>query len=212
MTFKLKEGNKDRWEILIDGKKWREVHRAIFGKKPVFPPLYSENDYQAIFDDFEFRRVKGYVLWRLSTQSYHSEQLVKLLRERLVQNKTIDRVLQEYKKMGFLDDESWLQSFILNQQRRYSLRFILSKLNAKGLSSDTLQRLATEWKKPEEELQAIQHLLQTRYRSKDLSNYQTKQKVIAALMRKGFEFDQVQTAIQSYTHDSGNNKFNEGIT
>jgi regulatory protein len=196
VKFIPKEGNQDRWEILKDGEKWREVHRTIFGRNPVFPALNSENDCQSIFDDYEYRRVKGYILWRLSSQSYHSEQLSKLLRERLVQKKTIDRVIQEYKKMGFLDDASWVQNFMSSHQKRHSLRFLLTKLKDKGLSSDSLKLVEIEWKNPEEELQTIQHLLQTRYRSKDLSHYPTKQKVTAALVRKGYTFDQVQAAMQ----------------
>lgn len=198
MIFQPKEGNRERWEILIDGEKWREVHCVIFGRKPAFPPLSDEKDLKSTFDAFEYRRVKNYVLWRLSTQGYHSEQLAKLLRERLVQNHTIHRVVQEYREMGFLDDEAWLQSFMRAQQKRYSLRFILSKLQAKGLSSDTIQRLADEWKNPEEEIQVIQHLLKTRYRTKDLTEYKARQKVIAALVRKGYTFDQVQTALQQF--------------
>lgn len=196
VVFRSKEGNRDRWEIWLDGEKWREVHCVIFGRKPAFPALSSADELQPVFDAFEHRRVKGYVLWRLSTQSYHSEQLAKLLRDRLVQDKTIERVLQEYRNMGFLDDESWLQSFMRTQQKRYSLRFILNKLYAKGLSSETIQRLAQEWKNPEEELQVIQHLLNTRYRTKDLTQYKSRQKVIAALVRKGYSFDQVQMALR----------------
>jgi regulatory protein len=175
------------------------VHRAIFGRKPTFPPLFAEKDLQSTFDAFEYRRVKNYVLWRLSTQSYHSEQLAKLLRDRLVQSHTIDHVLQEYREMGFLDDDSWLQSFMRMQQKRYSLRFILNKLRAKGISSETIQRLAREWENPKEELQAIHHLLKTRYRSKDLTQYKSRQKVIAALVRKGYTFDQIQAALKHYS-------------
>lgn len=196
MVFQPKEGNKDRWEIVIDGIKWREVHRTIFGRKPVFPPLSNEVDLQSVFDSFEYRRAKGYVLWRLSSQSYHSEQLAKLLRERLVQNQTIERVLQDYREMGFIDDEIWLQNFMRAQQKRYGLRFILNKLHAKGFSSETIQ-LAKEWKNPDEELQAIQHLLNTRYRTKDLKDYKSRQKVIAALMRKGYTYDQIQNVFVS---------------
>ncbi len=195
MIFQPKEGNRDRWEILLNGEKWREVHRAIFGRQPTFPPLPSEEELQTVFDAFEYRRVKGYVLWRLSSQSYHSEQLAKLLRDRLVQNKTIERVLQDYREIGFLDDELWLQSFMRIQQRRYGLRFILNKLYAKGLSSETIQRLAKEWQNPEEEIQAIQHLLKTRYRTKDLTQYKSRQKVVAALVRKGYSFEQVKIAL-----------------
>jgi regulatory protein len=196
MTFIPKEGNQERWEILKDGEKWREVHRTIFGKNPVFPPLNSGNDCQFIFDDYEYRRVKGYVIWRLSTQSYHSEQLAKLLSERLIQKKTIERVIQEYIKMGVLDDESWVQNFMSSHQKRYSLRLLLTKLKDKGLSSDSLKRIEMKWKNPEEEIQTIQHLLRTRYRSKDLSHYQTKQKVTASLVRRGYGYDQVQAALQ----------------
>lgn len=202
ILFKIKEGRKEYWEILIEGEKWREVHRTIFGKKPSFPSLSSADHLQSVFNEFEYRRVKGYVLWRLSAQSYHSEQLTKLLHERLVQPSTIERVLTEYKELGFLDDESWLQNFMRSQQKRYSLRSTLAKLHAKGLSTATIQHLAKEWKNPKEELQAIQHLLQTRYRSKDLSQYTSKQKVIVALIRKGYAFDQVQTALKNFILDT----------
>ena len=205
VKFQPKEGNRDRWEIWIAGEKWREVHRAIFGRKPTLPSFATEAELQSVFDAFEYRRVKGYVLWRLSTQSYHSEQLAKLLRERLVQNHTIERVLQDYREMGFLDDEAWLQNFMRTQQKRYSLRFILNKLHAKGFSSETIQRLAREWKNPEEEIQAIQYLLKTRYRTKDLKDYKNRQKVIAALARKGYAFDQIQAALQKNAQNQSEN-------
>ena len=197
VAFRAKEGNQKRWEIFINEEKWREVHRAIFGRKPAFPPLESLEELPVIFDAFEYRRVKGYVLWRLSTQSYHSEQLAKLLKERLVQNQTITRVLQEYMDIGFLNDEMWLQTFMRSHQKRYSLRLILSKLHAKGLSSETVQEVAKNWKDPEVEFHALQHLLQTRYRNKDFSQREIKQKVIAALARKGYSFSQIQEAFQN---------------
>lgn len=196
VLFQLKAGNSERWEIIIEGESWREVHRTIFGRKPIFPPLSSENDYLTIFDEFEYKRVKGYVLWRLSTQSYHSEQLAKMLRERLVQSKTIERVLREFQEAGFLDDQAWLKSFVRLHQKRYGLRLILAKLQAKGLSANTLRQLTIEGQNPEEEVQAIRHLILTRYRKKNLNDYKEKQKVVAALMRKGYAFDQIQAALR----------------
>ena len=74
----------------------------------------------------------------LALQSYHSEHLAKILRDRLVQSKTIDRLLDEFKAAGYLDDEAWLESFKRIQQKRYSLPLILTKLQAKGLSKETL--------------------------------------------------------------------------
>lgn len=196
VIFRPKEGNKDRWEILIDGEKWREVHRAVFGRKPAFHIPPTEENLQSVFDVYEYRRVKGYVVWRLSSQSYHSEQLTKLLRERLVQEHTISLVIEEYQEMGLLNDEMWLQSFVFAQQKRYGLRLILTKLKAKGLSPESLQRVVRYGQNPRAEIQNIEHLLKTRYRSKDLSQYPIRRKVIASLIRKGYTIDQVQAAMQ----------------
>lgn len=179
---------RDRWEILIDGEKWGEVHRTIFGKKPSFPPICS--DFQEIFDAYEFRRVKNYLLWLLSKQSYHSQQLAKMLRERLVQQKTIVLALKDLQDAGFLDDEGWLNSFIQIQKKKYGLPIILSKLRAKGITSYHLEE-----KDPQDELLAIQQLLQTRYRNKDLTDFKTRQKVFAALMRKGFSYDNIRSFV-----------------
>ncbi len=194
IVFQSKE--RERWEILVDGEKWREVHRTIFGRKPVFPPVSNRESLQTVFDAFEYHRVKNYVLWRLSSQSYHSEQFMKLLRERLVQDHTIDQVLQYCREIGFLDDEAWLKNFLSFQQKRYSLRVILSKLYAKGLSQETVRCLAKEWGNPLEELQALQHLLKTRYQTKDLTQFEVRQKVIVSLMRKGYTFDLIQQALK----------------
>jgi len=66
----------------------------------------------------------------------------------------------------------------------------------KGLSSEMIQRLASEWNNPDEELEAIEHLLKTRYCSKDLSDSKIRRKVIASLARKGYSFDQIQAVIR----------------
>lgn len=199
--FRPKEGNKERWEILVDGEKWREVHRSVFGRAPSLPPVSEENELQSVFDAYEYRRVKGYVLWRLSTQTYHSEQLAKLLRDRLVQSHAIEQVIREYRAMGALDDEAWLQSFMRLHQQRYSFRDLLNKLRSKGFSAETISRLSEEWKNPDEEFEALHHLMKSRYRSKDLTDYKTRQKVIASLARKGYTFDQIQKVFKCYQTD-----------
>lgn len=71
---------------------------------------------------------------------------------------------------------------------------ILSKLRQKGLSPQTLSHIEPSLS-PTEEFNAIQHLLETRYRSKDLKDRKTRQKVFAALMRKGFSYEQVSHAL-----------------
>ena len=188
---------RDKWEVRVSGETWREVHRTIFGAKPCFPTLLNVGEIQVVFDEYEYKRVKNYTLWRLSKQSYHSEQLAKLLRERLVQDKTSKRVIADLQTAGFLDDDAWLQAYVQSQQKKYGLSLILAKLRAKGLSGQTLRQFAEEKQESGDEVQVIRRLLQTKYRLKDLTDYKMRQKVFTALIRKGFSFDHVKDALQA---------------
>ncbi len=186
ITFKQSDRYKDRWDIFVAEEKWGEGHHSIFGKRPKC---------QTSFDEYEWQRVKSYVVWRLSSQSYHSEQLAQLLRKRLVQEKTIGRVLDEFIASGILNDQAWMENYISQQLRRSSLRLILSKLRFKGFSKETLEQAAMDWSNPEEEDEALSRLLQTKYRKKNLKDYKEKQKVMASLLRKGYSFEQVNQAL-----------------
>ena len=200
VSFVPKEGRRERWEIFVEEKDGGK----FIGQSSVlnrFSLHFSWFRFSAVFDGYEYRRVKNYVLWRLSKQSYHSEQLSKLLRERLVQEKTIHYVLKEFQDAGYINDDAWLKAFLRSQQKRSGLPVILSKLRVKGLSSHTLQNIDESWNDAEEELRAIQHLMQTRYRLKNLTDYKTRQKVFASLMRKGFAYEQVKAALNNLDVD-----------
>lgn len=196
VTFQPKEGNQTLWEVFVEGEKWREVHRSIFGRKPRLTSVSNEKELESAFDLYEYGRVKGYVLWRLSKQSFHSEQLRKQLRDKIVQDSTIAQVIEEFKRLSLLDDEAWIQGFARAQRKRYGLRHAQQKLQAKGFSRETIEKLTDYWEEGGEEDGVIDQLLKSRYRTKNLSDPKERQKVIASLMRKGFLYSQIQAALQ----------------
>lgn len=183
------------WDIFIEGEKVCTVHRSIFGKTPKFSSITCLSEWEPLFDKAEYQRVRGYVIWRLSTQSYHSDQIKKLLRERFVREKTINRIIQEFSTSGYFNDEEWLISQIRLLERRYGARAVLFKLKQKGLSSDVLVQARDLLMSSEGEKEAISRLLETKYRAKNLSDFKEKQKVIASLMRKGFSYEVIQNVI-----------------
>jgi regulatory protein len=193
-----KEGRKGVLTLYVDGEAWRDIHSAWAGHHPVFPVCTTLEEWEDAFDKFEYKRVKGYVIWRLSAQPYHSQMLHKMLRERYARSSTIDKVLKEFQALGYINDEAWIDSYIASRQKRYGFNAILAQLRSKGLTADVLQAIEMPEKKEEQEKEGILHLLRTRYRSKDLSEYKTKQKVFASLMRKGFAFENIQNVLKDF--------------
>jgi regulatory protein len=197
VSIQASEEIKEHWIITIQEEKWAIVHRSIFGKHPSFAQVSSWEEWQKVFDQTEYQRAKNYVIWRLSSQNYHSEQLAKLLKERLVRPQTLKKVIADCQELRCLNDELWIEVFMRTHQKRYSLRLILNKLRMKGLTADTIKKIAEAWQQPEEELNALQLLITTRYRSKNYRDFKDRQKIIAALFRKGFQYDQIQQAFCS---------------
>ncbi len=198
IAFIPKDDYLNTLEIQINGQPWRTVHPAIFGRKPKMSPIASIEDLQAQFDVYEHQRVKGYIIWRLSKQSYHTSQLAKLLKERLVQLKTIEKVLEELSEKGLCDDDLWMERFFTMHKGRYSLRQIIQKLLAKGIDKEEICNYSEKWSNPEEEYERLQVLIAKIARKKDLSDFKMRQKVIVSLIRKGFSIEHIKQIIVNY--------------
>lgn len=198
IEYRRHTSHSDVWSIIVDGEVWKNVHQSVFGKKPALPSSHlTFDEWQSAWQALEYRLTKQYVLRRLTAQSYHSSQLAKLLKSKLVSSPIGDRLIQECLQQGYLDDANWIEGFMRHHRKRLSLRAILMKLKSKGLSQDELSQLAEQWQDPQEEVSAICHLIQTRYRTKNLQIYADKQKVISALARKGYSFDRIREAIEN---------------
>lgn len=197
-----KEGKKEVLTLFVEGEEWRDIHTSIFGRCPSFPSeCASWEEWKEFFSTFETRQVKNYVIRRLAAQSYHTLQLKKLLAERLVSASLSSKVIQEYVQLGYLDDKAWIESFVRGQSRRHSQRAILFKLQAKGIPVEQCTEILERFQDPDQEKQKILRLLQTRHRSKDLQDPADKRKVVASLMRKGFSFDLIKSALAEANSD-----------
>ena len=200
IALQSKSGRRDALEIVVDGEPCQIIHTAVFGKNPRLPDIQAGQGWSEVFEAWEYKRAKGYVIWRLSSQSYHSQQLARLLRERYVSAETIERVLQECQEWGYLDDSAWLASFVARHRQRLSGRALIAKLRSKGLDADALQAVPELCGDANDEIAAVQQLLETRYRSKSLTEPASKKKVIASLLRRGYSYELVREAIRQKTN------------
>lgn len=175
--------------ITIDGAPWRDVHISIFGRNPTLPQgCISLEDFKEQFILIEQRQAKNYALRRLSMQAMLSTALIRSLKERLISSSTIQQVIQELVELEFLNDEEWSASFARTQKaRKMGPRAIAQKLAFKGIKGEVLEQVLEESRDPEEQKQLVFELLKTRYARRNLSDYKEKQKVVASLVRRGFD-------------------------
>lgn len=189
---------KELWTIFLDNEPWKTIHSAIFGRRLNFPSeCLSLSEWEQFFYEKECQQAKQYLLWRLSRQSLHSQQIKKILKEKLVTPSVIETVIEEFIQKGYLDDDHWIKSYINAQRKRFGLPIIASKLKAKGITIEDIEGIQDT----EKEKEVIQHLLHTKYRLKDLSDRTQRQKVIASLLRKGFSYESIRRCCINHHRD-----------
>ena len=118
----------------------------------------------------DYPQTRRAALRLLCRMSYHSAVLSRKLAQKGFSKKSIDRVLDDCKRMGFLDDE---QAILRELRRGYGPRYIQFKLQ---IPSDAVRDVITKD-------------LQKERIGEMASKFPDKEKAIRTLQRKGFDFD-----------------------
>lgn len=186
--------------LMIDGDLWHTAHVSIFGKSPKFPEASME-ELEEKYRALEYKGAKSFLLRRLAMKNYHSTELTAALMKREVHESAIISILDEFSQLGYLDDKAWLGSSIRSlRQQRFGFKAIAMKMRVKGIEEHEVLEAIKIVKESEGEEENEQHsitrLLDTRYRSRDLSDRKEKQKVVNGLMRKGFSLDDIFTVLK----------------
>lgn len=144
----------------------------------------------------EYQDSKEYALRCLARKSYFSEELVVKLREKSVPNETIDRIIQEFKDKLFLNDTEWVENFIRNQSEKgRGPQQIIVKLRQKRVPSEIIAVYREQVQDSSSQRDNIKRLLVKKYRSRNLKDPRERQKVIASLLRKGFDFSEIKNIL-----------------
>lgn len=196
ITIEADREKKDIYHLLVEEEPWAQFHKRIFGTRPKFLAK-NINELCEEFVEKEWSLAKNFALRCLARKSYHSQELKRLLEECLVNEAIVDEVIDECRQLGYLDDEDLIQRVMQREKlRKDGPQKILWKIRRKGIVDEQIESKLEESYPVEEQIAQIKRLLETRYRSKDLTLPKEKQKIIAALSRKGFAFEVIQQALE----------------
>lgn len=197
LEWEAKEGRRGVLTLFVDGEIWRDIHILVFGRHPNLSTEYTTwNELEEHFGKAEYRGATLYALKRLSIKSYLASELQNKLIEHHVAEANAQRVILECQRLGYLNDEEWLNCFVRRQvARKLGPMAIVMKLRAKGISQENAQRLIETLDNGNARRERITHLLATRYRNRDLSDFRSREKVITSLIRKGFSLSDIRACL-----------------
>lgn len=137
----------------------------------------------------DYQNCRSYALKLLNMRAYTTCRLKEKLREKEFTQSSSDRVIQECIERGYLNDRLWAESFVRVQKgKKYGQSIIAQKLKLKGIDSSIISEVLEKYQDEEVDVENLRKLLETRYRSRKLEDPREKQKVIASLLRRGFDY------------------------
>ncbi len=158
-----------------------------------------ENLEELIFES-NYRRAKSRAIWYLDRSAHTEKALYLKLVRAGFPKEACAKVIARLIEVGLLDDLRYAENYAerlmeSNVSKREAVQKMLSKGVPYELAKSVLEDIETD------EQQQIKNLIEKKYRQKLLSD-NGPQKVYGALVRKGFSYSAVKTALSDYIEES----------
>ncbi len=148
----------------------------------------------------DYKRAKSRALWYLDRMDYSERALFEKLVSKGFSKKACSRVLANLVEFGLVDDRRYAERLaekLMNSGN--SKRSAYQKMLLKGVGGDLAKEMLSEFE--ESEIPQIVEIIEKKYAAK-LQGENGYQRVYAALVRKGFSYSDVKTALKKYTEKS----------
>lgn len=143
----------------------------------------------------ERERALAFSLRSLGKKSQLTREMEKKLILRGYSQEIVNQVIAYLTERGYLDDQAWIQRFVeAAQRKKEGPKATLQKLRVKGIDKREAE-LAVASFNSQDQSKDIQYWLKTRYAKYDLNDHKERHKVFSALVRKGFDFEAVISAL-----------------
>ena len=156
---------------------------------------FSEEKWQNIVDQNDFRLAWECSLRLLAVRAHCERDLINKLRQRKFNSKTINTVIQECKRLDFIDDKKFAQEYTNELlDRGNGLKMIKAKLIAKGIQTSMIDEVMSGLCSSENEFEAAKTAFRKKAPSlkKETDPGKKKEKMFRYLFSKGFSYDIIQ--------------------
>ena len=156
---------------------------------------FSGEQWQEILHKNSYRQAWECVLRLLAVRAHCERDLTNKLRQRKFSSKTIDSVINECKRLEFIDDIKFAREYIRELLERGSgEKLIKSKLMQKGLPGNIIDNEIQEMMSKDDELAAARIAYRKKVPSlkKETDPRKKREKLYRYMLSKGFSYDIIQ--------------------
>lgn len=197
----IEEISKSKCKIFIDGEFAFALYKGELSAYQIKKGKeITEEAYQELTTQVLPKRAKLRVMNLLKARTYTEEELRRKLKLGLYSERYIEEALDYVKSYGYVNDLAYAMDFIRYRAESLSKKQIQNKLLQKGVQKEIVENALLECEKEGtmiEEMEQISAYLEKKQYSPETCDYKEKQKLIAALYRRGFSINSINQVMKS---------------
>ncbi|MBE6774783.1 MAG: regulatory protein RecX [Ruminococcaceae bacterium] len=199
MKLNFKEGKGDKIHVLVDGEYYFTVDRNYFAVMGIYQGKEVEKDELALLgEQAERRRAYNCAVGYLSRRDHSSAELLLKLRQKGYRE-SAEYAVEKLRNEGYVDDERFARMYVreLINVKKYGRKRVVQELYRKGVDREVISLVLEETHFDESDLCALISRKYLRY----LSDEKGIKKTVAALMRMGYSFSEIKSALGRIAED-----------
>lgn len=156
----------------------------------------KEDVYSEIYNEVIVKRAKLRALNLLNTMGRTELQLRQKLMQSDYPADVIEKAMHYVKSFGYVNDYEYARSYIQNRMDKKSQKELYIQLSQKGIETEIIDHVFEEYYDEDCSKEAILTILRKKKYNPETATREETQKIMAFLVRKGFQYDEVKRVIQ----------------
>jgi regulatory protein len=185
---------------LSDGSTLRVPSQVFLEFRLRAGDLIDRDTYEGLIAGHAYPHALDRAAKLLSSRECSEGEVAGKLRRAGYAEDVVARVLETLTRYDFVSDERFAGLYVSSRSAKYGKMRILQALRQKGVSTETA-RQALESVSEEEELKAASALAGKLLARRRCADADARQKVMAALVRRGYTFSTARQAVQNNLED-----------
>ncbi len=193
MKLNFKEGKGDKIHVLVDGEYYFTVDKAYFALMGIYQGKEVGREELALLGEkADMRRAYNCAVGYLSRRDHSVKELLFKLRQKGYKESGVYAV-EKLQNEGYVDDERFARMYAreLVNIKKYGRRRVEQELYRKGVDREIISLVLEETEFDGDELCTLIRRKYLRY----LSDEKGIKKTVAGLMRMGYSFSEIKSAL-----------------
>ncbi len=184
--------------VLSDGRKVYLDSETAYKYRVDTSTEYTDGEFEEILCDSEYNLTKNRAFNILEYRAHSKKELFDKLCEKTDED-TAFAVVEKMCDLGLVDDKALLRDKLENllNVKKYGTKRAINDLVLKGFDREEIEEMIEEMEY--DEYSVVCEIIEHRYADElPESDMKERQKILAALMRRGFSYDDIKAAMAEY--------------